>query len=229
MSSGSSAERLRASGRLGLTLRSILLAPADGFDAALRAADRRGGSHGKAPYVLGAIGGAAAMVLWLKFAALAGTRDVASAAFGWDLFVGALALGAVVAVAAELLWGALGKLLAAMVGGDTSARNLRIVWGAAAFPQVFALALLVPLDILIVGTDSFTSEKITDPLSTLWAALSVALGVSLAVWSMYLFVRGTAVATRLSFGRATVASVGGLLSAGIVLIALMAIASAVTG
>ena len=77
------------------------------------------------------------------------------------------------------------------VGGDVATRvDLRLVWGAGAFPQVFALLLLLPLDLLIVGTDTFTSERLDDPLATGWAAFSIAMAVSLTVWSVYLFVRG---------------------------------------
>src|SRR5688500_1684020 len=53
----------RGSARLGLTLRSVLLSPHDGFAAALKSTERRSRAgrrpaEGLAPYVLAAVGGA---------------------------------------------------------------------------------------------------------------------------------------------------------------------------
>ena len=87
-------ERSHASARLGLTLRSVLVAPRDGFQAALAAADRRARAglrpaEGMAPVVLSAFGGAALALLWLKIGALLPkTGDLASA--GPPMFAGAL-------------------------------------------------------------------------------------------------------------------------------------------
>jgi hypothetical protein len=130
------------------------------------------------------------MLLWLKLGSLLGTREISAADFRWSYLVAATIGGALIAVVAQALWG-LGAAASFRLGGrPTRARDLRLVWGASAFPQVLALLLLLPLDVLIVGPETFMSTRLTDPLATGWAAISIALAVSLAVWSTYLFARG---------------------------------------
>jgi hypothetical protein len=129
-------------------------------------------------------------------------RDVPASDFRWSfLAVGAVA-GALLALVAQLIWGYIGALTVRSLGGHTTARDLRVVWGASDFPHIIGLVLLLPLDLIIVGSDTFTSEKLTDPLSTGWAALSIALSLSLAVWSLYIFVRGVEVAASVSLPKA---------------------------
>lgn len=200
------------SARLGLTLRSVLLSPHDGFAAAFRTADRRARAgrrpaEGISPYVLAAVGGAALMSLWLKIGALGGFREVCSNGYVAAFLAVALVLGGLLGLLAQLLWGGVGlPLLRSMRSDETSRGFLRLVWGASAFPQVVVLALLLPLDLLIVGTDSYTSGSLEDPVATAWAAFSIAIGISLAVWSLYLFVRGIEVAGGISFWKAVTAS-----------------------
>jgi hypothetical protein len=55
---------------------------------------------------------------------------------------------------------------------------------------------------LIVGRNLFTSERISDAVPALWAAISVALSVSIAAWSLYLFYRGIRAASGAPPGRA---------------------------
>ena len=134
------------------------------------------------------------MILWLKLGSLLGFRDVAAADFRWSFLAIALVAGALLALVTQIVWGYVGAAVVRAFGSHAPARDLRVVWGASAFPQVIALFVLLPLDLLIVGTDSFTSERLDDQLATGWAALSIAFSASLVVWSTFIFVRGVEVA-----------------------------------
>ncbi len=198
--------RARASAHLGSTLRSVLITPRRGFEGALARANERAEvgarpAEGVSPYVLAALGGATAMVLWLKVGSLIGARSVAQSDFRWSFLVAVTIGAALLALGAQALWGAIGSRLF-----ETPARDLRLVWGAAAFPQVGALAILLPLDLLLVGPATFTSTRLEDPVATGWAALSIALAISLAIWSLFLFIRGVEVAARTEVGRAVAAT-----------------------
>lgn len=152
-------------------------------------------AEGIAPYILAALGGLALMLLWLKIGSLIGTRRVAAVDFRWSYLVVAGVAGALIALVAQSVWGYLGAGVVRAFRAHAPARDLRVTWGASAFPQVIALVVLLPLDLLIVGTDTFTSERLDDSLATGWAALSIAFSVSLLVWSAFIFVRGVEVAT----------------------------------
>jgi hypothetical protein len=210
------------------------LSPRAGFDSVLGAARRREQSgarpiEGFAPYVLAALGGSSFMLLWLKIGALAGLREVARVEFRWSYLVVAAVAGALLALSAQLVWSHIGAATVRGLGGEVPARHLRIVWGASAFPQVFALVLLLPLDLLIVGPDTFTSERLTDPLATGWAAISIALAVSLTVWSGYIFVRGIERAGSIPIPRAVVAAVSAVVVLAAVVAASAVAASALGG
>ena len=201
----------RGSARLGLTLRSVLLAPHDGFAQAFKTADRRARAglrpaEGLSPYILAGIGGAAAMSLWLKLGALTGLRQACSEQGVILIIAVALAVAAVLGVLAQALWGVLGSPMVRALRGDTDRGSLRLVWGASAFPQVVALVALLPLDLLIVGTRTYMTGSLDDPLATAWAAFSIALGISLAVWSLFLFIRGVEAAGGIGFWRAAAAA-----------------------
>lgn len=205
----------RASARLGLTLRSVLVAPLAGFESAFNVAERRArvGRHpaeGFAPFVVAAFGGASLLVLWLKVGGLLGLRHSASSDFRWAYLGTVLVLGALMSLIGQGLWGIAGRYAASAMGGAALARDLRTVWGASSFPHVFALVFLLPLDLLIVGPVTFTTDRLTDPLGRAWTALSVALAVSLALWSGWLFVRGTQAATHFAGLRALMATMGAL-------------------
>ena len=201
----------RGSARLGLTLRSVLLAPHDGFTSAFKTAERRARAgrrpaEGFAPYVLSTLGGAAATSLWLKVGALSGIREVCT-----DRYVGvniavALILGAILGLIAQAIWGGVGPSTVRSMRGEANRGSLRLVWGASAFPQVVAVVVLLPLDLLIVGTDAYSTGSVNDPVSTAWAAFSIAIGISLAVWSLFLFVRGIEVAGGIGFWKAVAAT-----------------------
>lgn len=211
-----SRKRSHASARLGLTLRSVLLSPKAGFSAALAHADRRRrtGSRpveGFAPAFLGAAGGASLSLLWLKVGALMGMREVCSATYLTGFIVAAAALGAVLGLLAQSLWGGIGGPMLSALGGERpAAYELRLVWGAAFLPQVFPLFVLLPLDLLIVGRDTFTTARLVDAVSTAWAAFSIALGVSAVVWTLFLLVRGVQSASSLARWRAVAGAATGL-------------------
>ncbi len=215
-------DRSQASARLGLTLRSVLLSPRAGFDAALGNADRRARAgrrptEGVAPVVLSALGGAAVALLWLKVGALLGVREVCNPSYLVGYIVATAVLGAVLALIAQSAWGLVGPRVAAALHGETpQPYELRLVWGASAFPQIFALVFLLPLDLLIVGQDTFTTTELVDPVSTAWAAFSIALGMSALVWSLFLLFRGVGSATGLSGGRAIACAAGAVLSVALV-------------
>ncbi|MDP9067640.1 MAG: hypothetical protein M3N53_04720 [Actinomycetota bacterium] len=174
----------------------MLLSPRDGFRAALANAERRQRvglrpAEGAAPLVLAAIGGVATALLWLKVGALIGAREVCNPQYLTGYIVATGLLGAILGLAGQSVWGRIApRLLGSLHGERPDPHELRLVWGAAAFPQVFALFLLLPLDLLIVGQDTFTTTELVDPVSTAWAAFSIALGVSALVWSVFLLVRG---------------------------------------
>lgn len=192
--------RQRSSAHLGNTLRSILMSPRKGFEGALATTRRRREvgvrpAEGLSAYVIAALGGTAAMLLWLKLGSLTGLRSVTSADFRWSFVVVAGVAGAVLFLLAQALWGVVGRVAFRAGGRRIAAAELRLVWGAAAFPQVGVLLVLLPLDLLIVGAETFTSTRLSDPLATGWAAISIALSLSLALWSLYLFARGVEVAS----------------------------------
>jgi hypothetical protein len=214
-----------ASARLGSTLRDVLLAPANGFAAASKAIERRSrtGSRpaeGIAPYVLTAIGGAALASLWLKVGALAGIRHVCSDNYLVANIVAALILGAVVALLAHSLWGLAGAPLLRRAQIEIARPELRAVWGLAALPQAGVVGLLLPLDLIIIGTRTFMTTSLDDSLSTAWAALSIAFAISLAVWSVYLFVTGIRSFTGGSWRGAAIATGIAIVCVGVVIGAL---------
>lgn len=204
--------RAASSAHLGATLRTVLLAPRAGFESALKTTRRRKRLNkprpeGIAPYVLSVVGGAAAALLWLKVSPLVGMRVDSPLYFRWQYLVVAAVLGALVMVVGQFIWGAVGPLVLRPLEVEADGRELRLVWGASAFPQVFALFLLVPIDLAIVGPAAFMNVRVEDTVSGGWAALSVALALAIALWSVWVFVRGMQVAGGVSAGRA-------LLSAG---------------
>ena len=207
----SRADRSRASARLGLTFRTVLLAPREGFEAAVKATERRQRSgrwpiEGLSTYVLTALGGASLAALWLKMGALFKLRQVCTAEYIPAYVALALVVGAVLALIAQFAWGAFGRSVIESLKGSAGSSGLRLVWGASALPQILVLVVLIPLDLLIVGTPTFTTQPLNESLSTAWAAFSIALSVSLAVWSIYLFVRGVEVVGGLPARRAVVAT-----------------------
>jgi Yip1 domain len=186
----------RSSARLGMTLRSLLTNPSRGFESAVKAADRRQQisqrpAEGVAPYVLSAIGGAALLLLWLKLGGLVGLRDATTESYRAAYLALTIATGAALGLIAQVLWGVAG---ARVLSERASARDMRLIWGAASLPLCVVVLVLLPLDLVIVGPEIFTTERLDDPLATAWAAFSMAVALVLALWASYLFVRGLRIA-----------------------------------
>lgn len=188
----------RGSARLGATVRGVIVSPGTAFVPALKRAETT--DEARSTYVLAALGGAAAMLLWLKVRALVGFRALSPSEFDWGFLFVSLILAALVAVAAQVVW----SFVAPRAGGTDagSPRSFRAVWAFSAFPQIAALLVLAPLDLLLVGENAFTASDDGDTVALAWMALSTAFAVSLAVWSAYVFVKGTSAATRATAGRA---------------------------
>ena len=160
-------------------------------------------------------------LLWLKVGALLGVREVCNPSYLAGYIAATAVLGATLALIAQSVWGLIGPPSAKALDGEVPERyELRLVWGASAFPQVFSLLFLLPLDLLIVGQDTFTTTELVDPVSTAWAAFSIALGMSALVWSLFLLFRGVGSATGLSGGRALVCAGSALVSVALVVGAL---------
>lgn len=182
----------QGSARLGATVRGVLVSPATAFVPALKRAETS--AEGLSTFVLAALGGAAGLLLWLKVRALVGFRALAPSEFDVGFFVTWIVLAMVIAVIAQVGW----SFVASRLGGPDagSPRSFRAVWALSAFPQIPALLVLAPLDLLLVGRDVFTATDSGDSVALAWTALSTALSVSLAVWSAFVFAQGTHVATR---------------------------------
>lgn len=223
MSSVAGSTRTTAgSADFGATVRGVLLAPATGFVAALRRVESS--AEGRSTYVLGAIGGASAVVLWLKVSGLFGLREVPASDFSWSIFVAVLFMAALLGVATQVVW----SFAASRAGGADAAspRSFRAVWAFSVFPHLPILLLLLPLDLVFVGGRAFTTDAIGDSVSTAWVALSTAAALSLGVWAAYVFVRGTQAATRAGGGRtAAVVALAVVLSAVLALLVLMGLSA----
>ena len=210
----------------------MLLSPRTGFEAAITAWDRRSRtvespSEGALPTLLAFAGGAGAMLLWLKVGALLGARDGA-AGFEWSLLLAALAIGGLVYVLAQALWGLAGPRVISALRGGAPPGLLRLVWAAAAVPMALGL-LLLPVDLLVVGPEAVTSSVPGETMATAWAALSISLHVAAAVWSLYLLFRGTQVVGRIDAGRTVAAIVAGLALVALLIAGLQAGLSALSG
>lgn len=222
MSDAVSRPSIRSSARVGLILRAVILMPAEGFDAAAKAAERRARAgqrpaEGVTPYVLAAVGGAALLLVWLKLGALVELREAPSQDFRPVYLAIVVVLGGLLGLAGQFAWGWIGPALLGS-SGEPARRTMRIVWGLAALPQVIVMAILLPLDIAIVGPQSFTTGGLPDPVSTAWAAASIAISAAAAVWSVWLFFTGLHAA----FGSGRWRALRGLVTGGLLVLALFA-------
>jgi hypothetical protein len=162
--------------------------------------------------------GVATMALWLKITGITQlaerTRDEAT----WGSVSAAVLVGAVFGALGYLLWGWIGSKLLASGEARASRDRLRLVWAFSVFPLAAYALAFVPLDLLLVGPEIFSTDRLDGSFAMVWAALSVAIGVSAAAWSVYLFWRGVEVVTgergrRVFWFVALAAACGGLLYA----------------
>ena len=116
------------------------------------------------------------MLLWLKLGGALGLRHVAGAEFRWAYLMAAIVIGATLGTLAQALWAFAGTLAGRALGAEPKPSDLRLVWGGASAPQVFALILLLPLDLSIAGPATFTDARFADSVSAAWASLSISGG-----------------------------------------------------
>lgn len=204
----------RKSARLGATVRSIVLTPDEAMAAAVAAPERA------TTFVLAALGGAGLMSWWLKFAGLIGLRNASADGFEWALLGSALVAGAILGVLALVVWSAVMPFAVRALGGAITARELRIVWGMSSFPLVVALVPLAAIDLLVVGPQSFTTDRLGNALETAWLAVSIAVASSLVAWWLVLMVRGVKTAASLDIAKATVTLAAAVVALGLAVAAI---------
>jgi hypothetical protein len=129
------------------------------------------------------------MGLWLKLTSLLKIFDRPISATEWSFVLGGLALGAILASIAYVAWTRLAPR-AIDSDRDVSRARLRVAWSFSDFPLALYAAVLLPLDLLIVGPEIFSTDRLDGTFAMVWSALSLALLVASAAWSVYLFVRG---------------------------------------
>ena len=138
------------------------------------------------------------MILWLKITSLTQLTDerpVDRTTLGFVLF--AALTGAIFGIGAYIAWGRLGPVIAKRLGGQTSPAHLRMVWAFADFPLAAYVAIFLPLDLILVGPEMFSQDRLQGSFEMVWAAMSVALGLSAAAWTTFLLWRGIEGATGL--------------------------------
>ena len=136
------------------------------------------------------------MALWLKVTGLVQLADRSVAETGWDTVLPALGLGGVLGVVAYLLWTRFAAGLTGAGDRKASSNRLRVAWAFSDFPLAMYALLILPLDLLIVGPEVFSTDRPDGTFAMVWSALSVAVLVAVAVWSIFLFIRGLETATR---------------------------------
>jgi hypothetical protein len=190
--------------RWGAALRTVLVSPRKGFQALVRA-DRSSSSETgpQAPvlYALTAFGGAALLLLYFKVRSVFNIGNAEDIKFETGPFATLLVIGAVVALVARWFY----SRAVPLVAKDGAARKLRVVWSGAAFPLLFLLLIVLPLDLLITGTGSFTRDW-SGSGATAWAGASTALSLGLLLWSLTLFALGLIATHKWKLSKATMYS-----------------------
>jgi hypothetical protein len=178
-----------SSSHLGSRLRAVLVSPRSGFRSAMRNGNAAAIASSPVTALLVVLGGVATMGLWLKLTSLLKIFDRPISATEWSFVLGGLALGAILAAIAYVAWTRLAPR-AIDSDRDASRARLRVAWSFSDFPLALYAAVLLPLDLLIVGPEIFSTDRLDGTFAMVWSALSLALLVALAAWSVYLFVRG---------------------------------------
>jgi hypothetical protein len=197
-----------------------MFAPRSGFESAFKIARRRARAgdlpiEGHAPMMFSAIAGMSIMLLWLKFGGLLDFRDASRTDFKWSYLFVTLVVGLILGIVVQRVWGWLGTRLVGRLRGESSPWQQRLIWGAASFPQIVTLFVLLPLDLLIVGARSFTTDRIDETYRTVWAALSISVSLALVGWSIYLFARGIAAATEMDRSRVMLTTLIAVITLGV--------------
>ncbi|MDQ4094766.1 MAG: hypothetical protein M3174_00955 [Actinomycetota bacterium] len=158
----------------------------------------RTGDGGRARSVLvtllAALGAAHLLLLSFKVRGLSGFSPVApDQANWWGLFGLTILVATLAGVIAHAIFALVARPLVARFGSGSERRDLRTVWGLANFPAAAGFLILVLFDVLIGGREAYAGAE-AGPLVTGWTAGSLAVGLSLGIWSFYLFVQGLRVA-----------------------------------
>jgi hypothetical protein len=211
----------RHSVHLGRTFRSIMFSPENGFASAFKIARRRARAkdlpiEGRAPIVFSALSGMSTMLLWLKLGGLVDVREMARNDFKWSYLLVAMILGLLLGIAVQRIWGWLGPRVIDRLHGESPGWQQRLIWGAASFPQILTLLVLLPVDLFVVGAGTFTTDRLDETYRTVWAALSISIELALVAWSVYLFARGISVATEMNRSRVLMATLVAVIVVGIV-------------
>lgn len=183
-----STERRSTSQHLGRRLRTVLVTPRAGFRSALRG-DVAAAAASPATAFMVLLAGVSTMTLWLKVTSLVRLADRPASETTWDKVLPGLALGGVLGIAAYLIW----ARLAPHIARDDDPRlrdRLRLAWAFSDFPLAAYALVILPLDLLFVGPEVFATDRPDATFARVWSALSVALLLSAAVWSVFLFIRG---------------------------------------
>jgi hypothetical protein len=177
------------SSNLGGRLRNVLLSPRSGFRSALRPEVAAAAARSPMSVFIVLLGGMATMALWLRVTGLVQLAERPTAETEWDTVLPALVLGAVVAALAYLVWTRSAPRLTKTAKSVTSDR-LRLVWSFSGFPLAAYTLLILPLDLLLVGPEVFSTDKLDGTFAMIWSALSLALLLAAYTWAVFLFVRG---------------------------------------
>lgn len=180
----------------GSALRSILTSPRKGFARALRLSRNDGGGRAGSilALLLSGLGGAYLLLMFLKIRGLLGFLEVSPQdAQWWSGLVLSVIAATVMGIVGHFLFGVAARPLVARIGKRCAARELRTVWGLSSFPAAAGFGVLLILDLLIAGREAYSSVE-GDSLVTGWSVGSLVIGLSLGVWSLYLFVQGLEVA-----------------------------------
>ncbi len=195
------AERDTRAARLGATLRSVLVSPAAGFSDYVGEVESRPGKGRAAAVLLGGLLGSSLWLLWQKVNGIMQLRE-SGCPFRWHYLVGVVVIGALLGMLCEVLWAQGAAFASKRMGGRGTASGFRLVWGAASLPHVGALLVLLPLDLLLVGTDAYRAVETEATGGSVWRALSVAFSLALVVWSLWLLFRGSQAVAQVSSRRA---------------------------
>ena len=181
--------RRSSSSHLGSRLRTVLVSPRNGFRSAMRNGNAKAIASSPVSVLLVILGGMATMLMWLRLTSLFRIFDRPISSIEWSFVLGGLALGAILAAISYVVWT---RLAPRMIDTDRdlSKDRLRVAWSFSDFPLALYAAVLLPLDLLIVGPEIVSTDRLDGTFAMVWSAVSLALLMALAAWSIYLFVIG---------------------------------------